>query len=81
MEYDNGEMIVVRHEYDEEWGGEGSRQSQAYFAVREPVSYDGESPWWNSGYRIPETIHINSLHDIAGYRLLLDAIEERLTNK
>lgn len=86
MEFDDGEMIVVRHEYDAEWTDASGqkhldRQNDAFYAVRDPESYDlsdGNVHRWTSGaFKIPDA-YIGDVHDVAGYRKLLDAVEARL---
>lgn len=89
MELDNGEMVVVRHEYDEVYTSRGEtrteRQSDAFYAIREPVSYDLSEaeahPWTSNAFRIVGEVYIHNNHDIAGYRKLLDAIEVRLQER
>lgn len=89
MTLDNGEMIVIRHEYADEWTnhrGEERRElhNEAYYAIREPVSYDlsnSDAPHaWMSypSFKIPGDIHLTSLGEVAAYRKLLDAVEARL---
>lgn len=89
MEFDDGEMVVIRHEYDEVYTSRGEtrteRQSDAFYAIREPASYDltDTNPhlWTSSAYKIPGDIHIYDENDLAGYRKLLDAIEVRLNER
>lgn len=91
MEFDNGEMIVIRHDYDEVYKkNDGTvsveRQSDAYWAIREPKSYDlsGEEPQaWahNESYKIPGDIYLSDVDDIAAYRKLLDAVEARILER
>lgn len=89
MELDNGEMVVIRHEYDEVYTSRGEtrteRQSDAFYAIREPGSYDLSEPdphMWNSrAFRIVGEVYVHDENDLAGYRKLLDAIEVRLNER
>lgn len=87
MEFDDGEMVVVRHEYEDVWTDkEGTEhreiQNDAFYAVRDPESYDlsDETPhrWTSGSFKIPGDIYLGNVNDVAGYRKLLDAVEARL---
>lgn len=87
MEFDDGEMVVVRHEYEVVWADSKgtehpSLRSDVFYAIREPVEYrirNGEPYRWDAGsFRVHGDIYIGDLEDIAGYRKLLDAVEARL---
>lgn len=84
---DDGELVVVRHEYETQYTFRGETrkefQNEAWWAIREPGSYevsgDGKNhSYTSSAYVIRGDIHIYDPHDIAGLRKLLDAIEARL---
>lgn len=90
MKFDDGEMVVIRHEYDEVYKGKdgverAERQSDSYYAIREPASYDlsmpEPHPWTSNAYKIPGDIHIYDENDLAAYRKLLDAIEVRINER
>jgi len=87
MTFDDGEMVVVRHEYEVVWtdrrGAEHrDPQNDVLYAVREPARVGiryGEPYRWNAdSFRVQGDIYIGDLEDIAGYRKLLDAVEARL---
>ena len=87
MKFDDGEMVVVRHEYEDVWvDGKGvehrERQSDAFYAVREPQHYElsAANPmrWGSETFRVLGDVYLGSLDDVAGYRKLLDAVEARL---
>ena len=87
MKFDDGEMVVVRHEYEVVWTDRNGAErrdlrNDVFYAIREPAEYDirnGEPYKWTvDSFRVPEGIHIGDLDDIAGYRKLLDAVEARL---
>jgi hypothetical protein len=84
---DDGELVVVRHEYETEYTFNHETckevQNEAWWAFREPRSYevsdDGKHySYASSAYVIQGDIHLYDIHDIAGLRKLLDAIEARL---
>ena len=87
MKFDDGEMVVVRHEYEVVWTDKKGAErrdlrNDMFYAVRVPNEYDirnGEPCKWTvDSFRVPEGIYIGNLNDIAGYRKLLDAVEARL---
>ena len=87
MKFDDGEMVVVRHEYEVVWtdrrGAEHrDLRNDVLYAVRDPAGYGiryGEPYRWNAdSFRVQGDIYIGDLEDIAGYRKLLDAVEARL---
>lgn len=87
MTFDDGEMVVVRHEYEAVWTDKKGTEhreprNDVFYAIKKPAEYDirnGEPFKWSvDSFRVPEGIYIGHLEDIAGYRKLLDAVEARL---
>ena len=87
MKFDDGEMVVVRHEYEVVWTDKKGTErrdprNDVFYAIREPEEYDirnGEPHKWSvDSFRVQGGIYIGNLNDIAGYRKLLDAVEARL---
>lgn len=87
MSFDDGEMVVVRHEYGFVWKDtkgieHRGLQNDVFYAIRGPAEYgiqNGERYKMTADYfRVLGDIYIGDLDDIAGYRKLLDAVEARL---